>query len=319
MPLPAMQTPPAIQSPAPPEPDAEGALLEAFDWGRPLPAETNLKGARALEYRWLRAAATYEPLQGLPADPFAAGPRRQEAEALRHLLKAPTDRVGPALKSLPLRQQGTALALWRWGRFQVRSGRFDPVLRRAWEDRLLVNGPALTRGYALRHALCWALAEGDEARLSALRTAADSKAEETLKGIQRLFGLLGGPSPVLRLWGLPGLDYRDLRLDQLGGLRIWICPLEEGPLPDLPKGTGWIIPSISGDLGERDANLLPSLLEEGQKLADRLHPAGRSAFFAPSRSAFENLGLDWFPILIELDQKGDVRTIRMGDAAPEKP
>ena len=39
----------------------------------------------------------------------------------------------------------------------------------------------------------------------------------------------------------------------------------------------------------------------------------------PAHGAFERLGLNWFPILIELDQKGDVRTIRMGDAAPEKP
>ena len=46
---------------------------------------------------------------------------------------------------------------------------------------------------------------------------------------------------------------------------------------------------------------------------------GGEAPSAPSRAAFEGLGLAWFPILIELDPKGDVRSIRMGDAAPDKP
>jgi hypothetical protein len=319
MPLPPQQPPPAIVSPAPSEPDAESALLEAYDWGRPLPAAPKLKGPRGLEYQWLRAAATFDPDHGLPANPFATGRKRSEAEALQHLFRGPADRTGAALRALPLHESGTALALWRWGQLQVRKGRFDPTLRRAWEDRLLGAGPALTRGYALRHALCWALAEGDEARLSSIRSAAGATSEETLKGFQRLFGLLGGPAPVLRLWTLPGLDYRDLRLDQMGGLRTWICPLENGPLPELPTGTSWIIPSASASLGERDASLSEPLLKEGQALAERLQAAGRFAFFAPSQTAFESLGLAWFPILIELDGKGDIRTIRMGDAAPRRP
>ena len=319
MPLLALQTPPAIVSPAPSEPEAEGTLLDAYDWGSPLPPTPKLKGAAALEYQWLRAAATFDPARDLPANPFAAGRTRGEAEALRRLFKAPEGQTGTALKALSLHEAGTALALWRWGQIQVRSGRFNAALRRSWEDRLLGAGPALTRGYALRHALCWALAEGDEARLSGLRSVADPTAEDTLKGFQRLFGLLGGPTPVLRLWSLPGLDYRDLRLDQLGGVRIWICPLEVGALPELPTGTNWIIPSTSGGLDERDASLSEPLLKEGQALAERLRPAGRSAFFAPSRAAFERLGLAWFPILIELDGQGAIRAIRMGDAAPYRP
>jgi len=142
---------------------------------------------------------------------------------------------------------------------------------------------------------------------------------ELLGGFQRLFGLLGGPSPILRLWTLPGLDYRDLRLDQLGATRAWICPLETGALPELPAGTSWIIPSLSAELDPRDAGLSKSLLAEGQALGDRLQSAGRTAFFAPSRTAFEELGLAWFPILIELDAKGAIRGIRMGDAAPDRP
>jgi hypothetical protein len=318
MPLPPQQTPPAIIAPAPAPPEAQSALLEAYDWGRPLPSAPELKGQAALNYQWLLAAATFD-LLGLPTNPYATGRGRKEAEALRHLLKAPKAQVGKELKALPLREEGTALALWRWGQRQVRKGGFDAALRRSWEDRLLGAGPALTRGYALRHALCWALAEQDEARLSRLRTIAGGPSEDLLNGFQRLFGLLGGTSPVLRLWTLPTLGYRDLRLDELGGSRIWISPVEDNPLPELPSGTCWIIPSASGELGERDASLSDPLLNEGRALAEKLQPVGRTAFFAPSRAAFEGLGLDWFPILIELDGKGNLKTIRMGDAAPERP
>jgi hypothetical protein len=319
MPLPTLQTPPAIVAPASRSQEAEAALLEAFDWGRPLPPAPKLKGTAAVKYQWSRAAATFDPAQGLPVSPFATGQGRREAEAFRRLLQAPKDEIPGALKALPLRETGTALGLWRWGQLQVRTGAFDASLRRMWEDRLLTAGPALTRGYALRHALCWALAEQDEGRFAAVRMKANPEAEDTLKGFQRLFGLLGGPSPVLRLWSLPELDYRDLRLDQLGALRVWIRPAEDGPLPDIPAGTAWIIPSDSGSLDEREASLSEALLAEGQALAARLRTAGRSARFAPSRPAFERLGLAWFPILIELDAKGDIKAIRMGDAAPYGP
>jgi len=312
--------PPAAVAPAPPaSSDLEAALLEAFDWGRPLPPGPKLSGTAAREDRWLRAAATFDPARDLPADPFPAGAPRQEAEALRRLLRTSGDRLARALATQPLRHTGTALALWRWGRLQVRSGAFPPSLRRAWEDCLLSGGPGLTRGYALRHALCWALADQDEARFAALRPKAQGQADDTLRGFQRLFGVLGGPSPELRLWRLPGLEYRDLRLDQLGARRVWICPVQEGPLPDLPAKVAWIIPSLAGGLGERDASLAGEALIEGHDLAERLRTAGRAAQFAPSRVAFERLGLAWFPALIELDASGRVQAIRMGDAAPERP
>jgi len=319
MPLPPQSTPPAIVAPAHPSQEAENALLEAFDWGQTLPLAPKLKGMPALQYRWLRAAATFDPTLDPPANPFAAGRPRGEAEALRSLLKAPKEQLAAGLKALPLRESGTALALWRWGQVQARAGAFDAGLRQAWEDRLLSAGPALTRGYALRHALCWALAEQDEGRFASVRATAGEDATEMVVGFQRLFGWLGGPSPVLRLWALPGLDYRDLRVDQLGTHRVWICPQETGTLLELPAGTGWIIPSASAGLDPRDASLPEPLLTEGRALADRLRSAGRTAYFAPSRAAFENLGLAWFPILIELDTKGDIQSIRMGDAAPGQP
>ncbi len=311
--------PPAVVEAAPSTQEAENALLEAFDLGGPLPATPALPGAAALPYQWLQAAATFDPVQALPDSPFATGPEGQEAEALRRLFKLSKDRVKSALKGLPLRESGTALALWRWGQLKVRARAFDAPTRRLWEDRLLAAGPALTRGYALRHALCWALAERNLARFSAVKARAGEEAADTVAGCQRLFGLLGGPSPVLRFWTLPGLDYRDLGLNELGAQRVWIRPAENGPLPELPAGTAWIIPSPSGSLGERDASLTGASLNEGESLASRLRMEGRSAFFAPSWFPFVQIGLAWFPILIDLDAKGNLRSIRMGDAAPARP
>ncbi len=319
MPLLSMPPPPAVQAPAPTEADAEKALLEAFDWERALPPVPALKGTKAAAYHWLRLAATFNPTGDLPANPFPAAPERKEVEALRALMQAPQSQVRERIEALPLKASGTALALWRWGRRQVRNGAFDPQTRRAWEDRLLGEGPDLTRGYSLRHALCWALAEHDEARLAAIRSHMPRGAEAVVQGFQRLFGLLGSPSPILRLWSLPGLAYQDLRLDQLGGSRLWIAPLQADALPGLPAGTAWIIPSETGILGDRDASLPPLLQTEGESLAARLQAAGLSARFAPSRAAFEQLGLAWFPILIDLDSHGHIQDIHMGDAAPTTP
>ena len=318
MPLPLQSTPPPITAPAPSGAEALEALLEAFDWGHPLPLRPKLKGQAALTYEWLRRAATFDPTGALPVSPFLSGRERREAEALRRLPTVPRAQLTASMKALSPREAGTALALWRWGQAQVRAGAFDRDLRQVWEDQLLSAGPALTRGYALRHALCWALAEQDEARFARLRPTADPASEAVHQTFQGLFGLLGGPSPTLRLWALPGLAYRDLSLKKLGG-RIWVCPLEEGPVPTLPSGTAWIIPSASGALDERDASLPEPLLAEGRALAQRLQLSGATASFAASRPAFERIGLLWFPILIELDSKGGIRSIRMGDAAPDRP
>lgn len=309
--------PPAEMRPAPPSAaELEARLLEAYDWGRPLPPASEDPRRPALA--WLRAAAAFDPQGPFPAPP-SVGSIRREAEALRSLAGTPLDRLPARLKTQPLRLSGTALALWRWGQAQVRAGRFPTRVRQAWEDRLLAEGPALTRGYALRHALCWALAEQDETRFALLRGRLPAEAEPSLIGFQRLFGLVGGPSPVLRLWRLPALAYEDLRLDQLGARRIWIRPAEEGPLPELPGETAWIIPSPEGRLDPRSASLPEPLAAEGRALAGRLGPGGRPTYFAPSRGVLEPLGLTWFPILIELDGLGNLRSVRMGDAAPERP
>ncbi|WP_257312148.1 hypothetical protein [Geothrix fuzhouensis] len=311
-------TPPAEVRLAPPTAaELQDRLLEAYDWGRSLPEAPKGPGAKA--YRWLQAAATFDPQQELPADPFPPGAAHREAEALRALMKAPRARLAPRLVALPLHEPGTALALWRWGQIQVREGHFTPALRRAWEDRLLGKGPGLIRGYALRHALCWALAEQDETRFASLKVRADESANPVISQFQRLFGLLGGPSPILRLWNLPGQNYQDSRLDQLGARRLWILPASDATLPELPADVAWIIPSLDAGRDDRSASLPGGLLAEAQALSARLQAASRTAYYIPSRAAFEQLGMAWFPILVELDGLGNIKTVRMGDAAPQKP
>ena len=55
MPLPPQSSPPAISAPAPTGPEAQEALLEAFDWGHSLPLmPKELKGQAALRYQWLK-------------------------------------------------------------------------------------------------------------------------------------------------------------------------------------------------------------------------------------------------------------------------
>lgn len=310
--------PPSVQTAPPSRPDPVAGLLHAFDWGQPLPDAPGLRGEAALRYRWLREAASFRP-GTLPADPFPAGPDHQEAEALRTLLRMPPSGLARPLAVLPMHLPGTALALWRWGRRQVRTGAFAPAVRMAWEDKLLASGPPLVQGYALRHALCWALAEHDEGRFARLKAAHQPMAESTFALFQRLFGLLGGPSPVLRLWTLPGLAYHDVRLGELGARRIWVCPPEAGPLPALPPDVAWIVPGASGTQDPANATLDPDDLREGRALAKRFESAGRKAFFAPSRADMERIGLVWFPALVVLDRKGFLEDIRMGDAAPGRP
>ena len=314
LPFPSQEPPRLLRSEPQAPPAAETDLLDAYDWGRALPPAPALRGQAALDLRWLRAAATFDPAAGPPESPYASGSAQKEARALADLLRAPTEGRAARLGSLSLQRSGTALALWRWGQQQVRQGAFPPTLQHLWEDRLLTAGPPMVRGFALRHALCWALARKDEARLVQVRRLAGPDTG-VLKGLQSLFGLLDGPSPVLRFWSLPDLASEDRRLDELGARRIWICPDEDGALPALPPDTVWIVPSATGTLDEREATLSGPPEEEAQALAARLRQAGRSARFAANRQPLERLGLLWFPILIDLDAQGNLTSIRMGDAA----
>jgi hypothetical protein len=290
-------------------------VVEAFDEGRALPTPPVAPRHRA-SLAWLRAAATTDQ----PRNPFPAGtPAHREAARFLALAQAPAAQRETLLRALPLKEPGTQLALWRWGRRLMRTAPLPSPQRHLLEERLLGSHVVgLIRGYALRHALCFALAEADEARFAALRQHADLDTNALLAAFQSLFALLGGPSPLLRLWPLATLHPRDLTLGELGATRLWICPAE-AEFPVLPAGTAWIIPTSQGGTPAAEATLEPADLREAEALRSRLGDRGSATWVAPSRQAFEALGLAFFPILIDLDEKGNLARIRMGDAAPAAP
>jgi len=317
--------PPALQAPAPkPKPlaaptrqEAEDALLQAWDEGAPLPRPAVRPKDRAA-VAWLRANLARGPGK-LPTNPFPAGTAEAaEAQAWLAFLKAAGETQAAQLKELPLRLAGTQAGLWRWGQAATLAGRLAPAQRRIFEDRLASSPTPGLRSLGLRHALCFALAERDEARFAALRDTYAFIEGELIEPFQRLFSLLGGPSPRFRLHGLPGLQYQDLDLADLGGRRIWMMPAQAA-LPVLPEGVAWIIPSMQGAQSYREADLGPGAKAEAEAVAGRLQTANRRAWFAAGRDQFQGLGLQFFPILIELDPEGRIQAIRMGDAAPERP
>jgi hypothetical protein len=293
-------------------------VLDAFDLGDPLEAEVPVAPKDRPSYRWMRACAS-APEGKAPRNPFSPKSGAfKEAEALRAFLALPKAEAMAKLPSLSTEEWGTHLALWRWGKALSRQGAFTKAERQAFEDRLLASsGPDLTQGYALRHALCFALAEKDEARLGALRTRVPEGQEPLYKGFQAAYGLLGLPMPGLRLWTLPGRQAQDLVLGKEGA-DVWMCPAEPGPLPGLPPGTQWVIPAQAGDQNPLEPQLHPGAEVEAKALEARLSAAGRQAYFAASRSPFEKLGLVHFPILLRFDAKGQLSDIRMGDAAPKE-
>ena len=304
------QPPPKLQAPARPAAPSkleatENAFLLDLDEGRePKPAQ-DLGAPDRAAFEWLQRAAAWKEGSFL-ASPFPkVGADAKEAEAWKAFLAGG---LGDA-ERLPLRLTGSRLLLWSWARAQERKGPLAKARRQAIEDRLLSGGPAVIRGWALRHALCFAVAERDLARFADLKGRYGADAPDTFSSIQSLFGMLDGPSPDFRLWKLPGLAYQDGTLADLGAQRVWVCP----PGPAVPEGAAWIIPSESGDQNDREAALSEPQKAEAQALAAQ---AGRPAWYAASRQAWEAAGLQWFPILIELDANGNVKAVRMGDAAP---
>ena len=321
MPLPlppALQAPASKPAPPVPFPHAAIALLEAYDAGRGLPATPSLAPADRAAYQWLRACAQARPGHP-PANPFPPGKLHGEAEALRTFWALPPDQALTRLPQLRTEALGTGLALWRWGKALTRKGGLPKAARQAWEDRLL-DGPALdlVQGYALRHALCFALADRDEARLVALRSHIPADQEELYHLAQTAFGLLGNPLPKVRLWTLPGLRLEDHPLSDLGAPRLWMAPFE-GTLPRVPPGCAWVVPTLGGMASPGDAQLDEVSTAEAGPVLKALEAAHRTAWLAPSRADFERLGLVHFPILLRFDPQGRLTELRMGDAAPEEP
>ncbi|HJW09438.1 MAG TPA: hypothetical protein VJ483_07355 [Holophagaceae bacterium] len=308
---------PAIHSPAPPASayaDCETQLLDRLDLGQPLGPTPALRGRDRAAYLWLATAATWKPGRK-PLAPFAPGSAElREAQDVQALLKGPAPSEA-AVAKLSLKLAGSRLLLWRWMKARELESPLDLQLRRAIEARLLEPGPALIQGWALRHALCFSVAERDQAHFAALRRAHGAQAQSLFSGFQSLFALLDGPSPIFRTWRLPELDYRDQGLGDLGARRIWVAPFDTPP----PRGTAWIIPSATGQLGTRESQLRGVLLKEAEGLAAKLRAMSRQACFVASSREWERQGLAYFPILIELDASKNIIAIEMGDAAPIKP
>ncbi|MBL0311227.1 MAG: hypothetical protein IPP78_00660 [Holophagaceae bacterium] len=327
--IPYTVPPPMIQSAEQVVPlkEAVEKVLQDFDMEDPALPLRNPEVARKDQppLRWLRSAA----LSDIPENPFRKGTNSSsEAEALLTLLKTDRDQaktIETLLLNLKMKEPGTAMALWRWAKRQERIKPWNSSTRQIWEDKLMAgSAPAMLNGYALRHALCWALADKDEARFAALKAVRAQDAPTLFAPFQGLFGWFGEISPVMRLWVMPGLEYQDRRLDTLLAFdgskpsRIWISP-ESDPPQKLPTHTAWIVPTEAGSQTPDDTTLSQVELSAGTGISKRLAAAKGLAYLAPSRTEFESLGLVFFPIIIELDSKGAIQSIRMGDAAPQTP
>lgn len=316
--MPLFLAPPALSQPATrpvPLAEAVGEVLDAWDEGREIPSpKVAARDLPALQ--WLRNAV----LEDHPSNPFAAGSSaHREAAAIRKLLGTPAAPAVDRMRTLPLKEHGSQIALWRWGRARMRAAAWPPTLRKAWEDALLASpAPGLLRGMALRHALCFALAEGDETRFADLRKLTSQDTTALFSAFQRLFALVGGPSPHFRLWPLPAREPLDLKLGDLGQPHVWICPPPPGG-PAAPVDAAWILPTREGLTPGNEAHLHKRDQDDAEALWQQLGSQGRPLWLAPSRSEFEANGLAFFPILIDLDKDGNLTRIRMGDAAPARP
>lgn len=310
IPVPALVQP-AAEAPVPLAVAIE-RLLDRYDRageGRPLHAE-RVRPADQPALAWLLQALTRD----LPANPFPRGSAAHaEAEAVRALLAG--GGTPARLAALPLQEAGSPMALWRWGRRLDRAGRLPKPLRKALEDTLLAQPePGLAGAYALRHALCFALAEGDLDRFARLKADHGADAAATFLDFQRLFALLGSPGPVLRLWSLPALQPVQKHLQELGGRRIWICPAGAAD-PAPPADVAWVIPSAAGVLAEATPAQETKTRQEAEALGKRIAAPART-WIAPARDDLEAAGLTLFPVLIELDAGGLITALRMGEAAP---
>ncbi|MFZ1613926.1 MAG: hypothetical protein WAT51_07120 [Holophaga sp.] len=294
--------------------EATSQMLDAFDDGCPpaaLPRPSVIAKERP-SLAWLRVALS-EPQ---PQNPFPKAHRSHaEAERTRALLAATPDRYSALLATVQPGLAGSFAALWRWGQARARGGEFSVAQRHGWEDLLAdPKSPMVIRGWALRHALCFALAEGDETRLAALKTTFALDLPDFFQTFQRAFALLGGPAPRFYAWTLPELKPLDLSLSRLGS-RVYVSFLDT----PAPADAAWIVPAQTSNLPADLSTLEGESLAEATHTATMLRALGRSAHFVPSRAPLEALAMVYFPIDIRLDVAGMIQSIRMGDAAQAKP
>lgn len=304
--LPAALFAPAPAPPVLPLARAEADLLDHWDGTGTLEGAPNPRVARRDQpsLEWLRTCLERFP----DRHAFPKGhPGREEAEAILALA------AGGPLPDHPPRLTGSQFALWHWGRSQARRGTLPQ--RTAWEDLLLRPAcHALVREGALRHALSFALAHGDEARLAALKAEYGAEAPEAFRPFLNAQGTLGGPLPLMRVWSLPDLAPQPLAEALQGARRIWISPMPDGPIPPLPPDVLWLIPTRHGLAPANEELLDDASRTEGTFLATRLQATGLKAALAPSRASLEKAGLVHFPALLELDAGGRVSRILVAEA-----
>jgi len=311
---------PLVLQAAPPQVSREeghALVLESYDAEPSLqrlpPIALHAKDRPAQD--WLLAALKDK----MPRNPFPKGSAAyREASGFHGLLEANPEARAARLQSLPLNLVGTQAALWRWGQALAQKGDMPLALRHQWEDRLLHKQCAtVIRGWAMRHAFSFALAEADEMRFDVLKTACAQEVPDLVQQFQRAFALLGGPPPHIYLWSLPGLEPLDQPLGRLGSC-LRISPLEPGTAPP-PEDCAWIVPAMQSNLSTHLSTLEGPSLEEARRIAEGIQSLGRKAYLAPSREPFMDCALVFFPIEICLDTEGLIRSIRMGDAAQAKP
>ncbi len=315
----ALILPLALQAAPPPVSREEGhaLVLELYDEDPSLHhlPTIALRAKDRPAQAWLLAALRDKK----PRSPFPKGSAaHREASMLHDLLEASPEARAAHLHALPLNLVGTQAALWRWGQALAQKGELTPALRHEWEDRLLHRQcDTMIRGWAMRHAFCFALAEADEMRFDALKTACAQEVPDLVRQFQRAFALLGGPPPHVYLWSLPDLTSLDQPLGRLGSC-LRVLPLEPGTPPP-PEGCAWIVPAMQSNLSTHLSALEGPSLDEARHIAQEIQSLGRKAYLAPSREPFMDCALVFFPIEIRLDTEGLIRSIRMGDAAQAKP
>lgn len=306
---------------------AEDEILTAYDnyvEGEALPIPT-LKGSSRMERDWLLSSLQ----KSIPKIPFKKGTRsNSEAEQICILVQTPIEKHTKLIQMLHTLHPiltGSHAAIWRWGQSHTRNKEMPKDLRLAWEDLLLSTGVnPIIQGWALRHALCFALAEADEFRFSHIKDGFINEYTKLVIPFQNAFGLLGGKPPRFYLWSLPNISQMDVPLHLLGK-RIWIAPIDELP-PPVDTDSLWIIPAFSSNLPSDSSSLDVSSRNECKEIINQIMSkqilskvSNTRICFAASRAPFEEIAFIFFPIEILLDdEKGIVKHLRIGDAAKER-
>jgi hypothetical protein len=288
----------------------EHRILEAFDYGvsismPELPPERALDQAKL---QWLHNAA-YLPM---PVSVFLPdSPEQKEATEIIKFLDTTAPPTELSLNKLGLSLTGSQLALWHFGQANVRNGTWGKYTRLQWEDRLLeVSMHPIIKGFALRHALCWALAENDEERFADLKYSEIGEGQPTIFTLfQKAFAALDSPFDALRLWTSSFVEVTDT---SPFNNTVWICPDPNFPPVDTTKD--WIIPMLEMALTETADG--PAWATRAEQILEEKIFANYKVFFAPFQKDLDLLGIALFPALIELSEDGNIKGIKMGDACP---